>query len=290
MTTIVEPAHHYAYVNGIRFHYVRAGTGKRLVLLLHGFPEFWYSWRKQIGPLSERFTVVAPDLRGYNLTDKPNWGYSIDVLVQDVVGLIRELGFESAIVVGHDWGGNIAWNTAIAFPHRVERLIALNIPHPSRFAEEVRTNRAQQRRSWYILAFQLPWLPEAAIRANLPRFVEQAFRGWAIDKSAFSDEDLAAYVAALSQPGALTAMINYYRAIVQQGSRGLLKGTGGKVTMPTLMIWGEDDEALGKELTYGTERFVPNLTIHYIPHCSHWVQQEQPDEVNRLIGEFLADL
>jgi pimeloyl-ACP methyl ester carboxylesterase len=151
--------HHYIHVNGIKMHYVKAGQGERLVLLLHGFPEFWYSWRNQIPALSEQFTVVAPDLRGYNETEKPSWGYGIDVLVNDVISLIRELGYEKAIVVGHDWGGAIAWATAIAYPHRVERLIVLNCPHPSIFRKALRTNREQQGRSWYMGFFQLRFAP-----------------------------------------------------------------------------------------------------------------------------------
>lgn len=281
-------AHEYLYINGIRFHYVRQGNGKRLVLLLHGFPEFWYAWRKQIGPLAEHFTVVAPDLRGYNLSDKPKWGYTIDVLVQDVIGFIRELGFEKAIVVGHDWGGAIAWATAISAPHRVERLIILNAPHPTIFREQLRTNRAQQRRSWYFGLFQLPLIPEAIFRANDYAAVEQIFRGAAIDKSAFSDEDIAAYKAALAQTGALTAALNYYRAASRSGIGDTWNN--GQVTMPTLVIWGEDDIALGKELTYETGRFVPDLRTVYIPNCSHWVQHERPAEVNRAMLDFLVDL
>lgn len=283
-----ELTHDYLYVNGIRFHYVRQGNGKRLVLLLHGFPEFWYSWRKQIEPLAEHYTVVAPDLRGYNLTDKPNWGYSIDVLVQDVVGMIRELGFDKAVVVGHDWGGVIAWATAISFPHRVERLIILNAPHPKIFREQLRTNRAQQRRSWYMGAFQLPFLPEAAFRANDYAAVEQIFRGLAINKTAFSGEDIAAYKAALAQPGALSAALNYYRSASRSGIGD--SGNDGNVPMPTLLIWGEEDSALGKELTYETGRYAPDLRTVYIPNSSHWVQHEYPAEVSRAMLDFLVDL
>ena len=282
--------HRYIQINGIRMHYVQAGTGKRLLLLLHGFPEFWWSWRYQIAALSEHFTVVAPDLRGYNQTDKPAWGYELDVLVHDVVSLIRELGYARAIVAGHDWGGNIAWSLAIAYPHRVERLIALNIPHPALIARALGRNWRQTLRSWYFLFFQLPFLPEAMIRANNYASVERAFRGMAVDKSHFGDEELAEFKAALAQPGALTAAINYYRALFRQGACGLFHGTGMLVQLPTLMIWGEEDTALGKELTYGTEQFVPDLRIRYIPRCSHWVQQEQPDLVNQYMLEFLSDL
>lgn len=282
--------HRYIQVNGIRMHYVRAGAGERLVVLLHGFPEFWWSWRYQIRALSRHFTVVAPDLRGYGESDKPRWGYELDVLVNDIVSLIHELGHTRAIVAGHDWGGAIAWSLAIAYPQRVERLIALNIPHPALMARALGRNWHQILRSWYILFFQLPLLPEALIRANNFLSVERAFRGMAVDKSRFSDETIGHFKVALAQPGALTAALNYYRALLQQGARGMFHGSGMRVQVPTLMIWGERDFALGKELTYGTERFVPNLRVRYLPNCSHWVQQERPGEVNRFMLDFLRDL
>jgi pimeloyl-ACP methyl ester carboxylesterase len=271
-------------------HYVQAGTGERLLVLLHGFPEFWWSWRYQIPELSRHFTVAAPDMRGYGETDKPTWGYDLDVLVNDVVSLIHELGHTRAIVAGHDWGGNIAWSLAIAYPQRVERLIALNAPHPALIARALGRNWRQMLRSWYILFFQLPLLPEALIRANDYRSIERAFRGMAVDKSRFDDKVIARFKAALAQPGALTAAINYYRALVQRGACGMFHGTGMRIQAPTLVIWGEQDFALGKELTYGTEHFVPDLRIRYLPNCSHWVQQDCPSEVNSAIQGFLADL
>ena len=288
--------HHYVQLDGIRMHYVQVGHGLRLLVLLHGFPECWWSWRYQLQlfrddpALAAQFTVVAPDMRGYNETDRPSWGYELDVLMQDVVSLIRALGHARAIVAGHDWGGNIAWSLAIARPDVVERLIALNIPHPTLFTEGVSTNWRQMLRSWYILFFQLPFLPEAVIRRNDYALIEEVLRGTAVDRSTFSDQDIAIYKRAISQPGAATAALNYYRALVQQGSRDMFRGTGMRVSVPTLLIWGEADTALGKELTYGTERFVPDLRIKYIPNCSHWVQQERPDEVNAAILEFLSDL
>jgi pimeloyl-ACP methyl ester carboxylesterase len=238
----------------------------------------------------ERFTAVAPDLRGYNETDSPAWGYELDVLVNDVVSLIRELGPTKAILVGHDWGGVIAWALAIAYPQRVERLIVLNAPHPARFAEELGRNWRQMLRSWYMVFFQLPFLPEAAISYDDYAGLERIFRGTAVDSSHFGDEDIRMFKAALSRPGALTAALNYYRALMRQGSRGMFRGTDMRVHAPTLMIWGEQDMALGKELTYGTERFVPDLRIRYLPRCSHWVQQECPMEVNSAILEFLSGL
>jgi pimeloyl-ACP methyl ester carboxylesterase len=263
--------------------------------MLHGFPECWWSWRHQLAlvrdtpALAERYTAIAPDLRGYNETDRPGWGYELDVLVEDVVELIRALGYRRAVVAGHDWGGNIAWSLAIARPERVERLIALNIPHPALFAEAIGRNWRQMLRSWYIGFFQLPGLPEIAMRARGYQFIEDVFRGTAIDKSCFTDDDIRIFKSAFAAPGAATAALNYYRSLFRTGARGMFRGTGMRVTMPTLMIWGEQDIALGKELTYGTARFAPDLRIHYIPDCSHWVQQERPAEVNTLILRFLQD-
>jgi len=283
--------HGFAHVNGVRLHYVAQGAGK-LVVLLHGFPEFWYSWRHQIPALAEHFQVVAPDLRGYNDSEKPAGvaNYQIDLLTADVMGLIRAFGEEKAIIVGHDWGGGVAWTFAADYPQATERLIVLNCPHPGAFQKQLRSNFRQLRRSWYMFFFQIPWLPEWGIRLNRRRFVEQAFRGMAIRKEAFPDEDLQRYVEALEKPGALTAAINYYRTAfretVRRGERQF-----AKIIRPTLLIWGEEDIALGKELTYNMEPyFTDRFEIKYIPRCSHWVQQEQPELVNRYMLEFLSDL
>jgi pimeloyl-ACP methyl ester carboxylesterase len=283
--------HGFAYVNGVRLHYVTQGEG-RLVILLHGFPEFWYSWRQQIPELAKHFRVVAPDLRGYNDSEKPVGvsQYRVDVLTADVMGLIHAFGEEKAIIVGHDWGGGIAWAFAADYPQATERLIVMNCPHPGAFQKQLRSNRRQLLRSWYMFWFQIPKLPELAIRFTVRRFVEQAFRGWAIRKEAFSDEDLQRYVEAIQKPGMLTAAINYYRAafreVVRRGERKF-----AQIACPTLLIWGEEDAALGKELTYDMEPYFTNrFEIKYIPRCSHWVQQEQPELVNQYMLEFLRDL
>jgi pimeloyl-ACP methyl ester carboxylesterase len=282
--------HGSAHINGVRLHYVTQGEGKLLVLL-HGFPEFWYSWRHQIPELAKHFRVVAPDLRGYNESDKPVGvaNYRIDTLTADVMGLIRAFGEEKAVIVGHDWGGGVAWAFAAGYPQATERLIVMNCPHPGPFQKHLRSNRRQLRRSWYMFFFQIPWLPELGLRLNARRFVEQAFRGMAIRKEAFPDEELKKYAEAIRKPGAATAAVNYYRAAfrdaVRKGERQF-----AKITCPTLLIWGEEDIALGKELTYDMEQyFTDRFEIKYIPQCSHWVQQEQPELVNQYMREFLLD-
>ena len=279
--------HNFIKTNGINLHYVDRGTGK-LMLMLHGFPEFWYSWRHQITEFAPDYHVVAVDLRGYNDSDKPQElsAYKMSELVEDVRGVISGLGYEDCILVAHDWGGAIAWNFAYAYPEMVEKLVVLNIPHPAKFAQGLQTPQ-QLLKSWYVFAFQIPWLPEFLLQLNDYQAIANAFSNMAIDKTAFTQEDLNAYKDAAAKRGALTAMVNYYRRIFQslfQGDRQ----QWSILNVPTLTIWGENDAALGKELTYGTEAYVRDWQIKYIPNCSHWVQQEQPTLVNSYIREFLA--
>ncbi|WP_013320528.1 alpha/beta fold hydrolase [Gloeothece verrucosa] len=272
--------------NGVNLHYVSAGQGK-LILFLHGFPEFWYSWRHQITEFSTDHKVVALDLRGYNDSDKPSSpdAYKLSELVEDIKGVIQGLGYENCILVGHDWGGAIAWQFAYTHPEMVEKLIVLNLPHPAKFVEGIRTPQ-QLLKSWYIFFFQTPLLPEWLLQANDYQVIESSFKMMAINKNAFSQEDINAYKDAAAKRGALTAMINYYRSTLSGLFNRPLKDWG-ILEIPTLMIWGENDIALGKELTYGTEIYVKDLTLKYIPNCSHWVQQEQPQLVNQYIREFL---
>ncbi len=271
--------------NGIRLHYVTQGSGP-LMLMLHGFPEFWYSWRYQISEFAKDYKVVALDLRGYNESEKPQEraAYRMAELIKDVEGVIKGLGYDRCILVGHDWGGAIAWNFAYAHPEMLEKLIVMNLPHPAKFTEALRSNPQQMLRSWYILFFQLPLLPELLCQFNDYRAIASAFSGSAIDKTAFTPEDLAAYKNAAAKPGALTAMINYYRNIFP---RLLNQTEWDMLQVPTLMIWGENDLALGKELTYNTQAYVKDFQLRYIPNCSHWVQQEQPNLVNQYMREFL---
>lgn len=257
------------------------------MLFLHGFPEFWYSWRHQIPEFAKDYKVVAVDLRGYNDSDKPQAqsAYVMSEFVEDIRGVISGLGYESCILVGHDWGGAIAWSFAYAYPELVSRLIVMNLPHPAKFAAGLKTSQ-QMLKSWYIAFFQVPFLPEFLIQLNDYRLIEEAFRGMAIDRSAFTDEDIEQYKNAFAKRGALTGTINYYRNLPTYLSQ---KKVWGILKIPTLMIWGEEDRYLGKELTYGTEEYVQDLRIRYIPNCSHWVQQEQPMLVNQMMREFLDE-
>ncbi|MBA2396232.1 MAG: alpha/beta hydrolase [Ktedonobacteraceae bacterium] len=278
--------HRDIITNGIRMHYVTQGTGP-LIVLLHGFPEFWYSWRHQIPVLAEQgYRVVAPDLRGYNDTDKPRTGYDVSTLLRDIVGLIKGLGEEKAIIVGHDWGGVLAWAFALQYPQMTERLIVLNAPHPKIFLRELRS-LAQLKKSWYIFAFQIPWLPEFLLVRNHAALIGKMLYDSAVQKAAFPPEVQAIYRDAMSKPGALRASLNYYRAAFRNPF-----STGGRsdkiITVPTLLIWGDQDVALDISLTNRLEQWVSNLKVEHIPDSGHWVQQERQNEVNSLIQGFLS--
>jgi epoxide hydrolase 4 len=264
-------------------HYVTQGTGP-LIVLLHGFPEFWYSWRHQIPFLAEHgYTVVAPDLRGYNDTDKPRTGYNVSTLLRDIVGLIKGLGQEKAIIIGHDWGGVLAWSFALRYPQMTERLVVLNAPHPQAFMRELRTLQ-QLRKSWYMFFFQIPWLPEFLLGRQHAALIGTMLYESAVQKSAFPPEALARYRDAMSRPGALRASINYYRALFR--SRSSIPATT-TISAPTLLIWGDQDIALGIALTRRLEEWVPDLRVTHLPDSGHWVQQEKPEIVNALLLKFL---
>ncbi|MGH7785700.1 MAG: alpha/beta fold hydrolase [Candidatus Binatia bacterium] len=285
-------AHQYVQANGLRFHVATCGEGERLALCLHGFPENWYSWREQM-PLLARlgYRVWAPDLRGYGDTERPLGigAYSIEKLMADIGGLIDAAGARSTLLIAHDWGGVIAWYFAMRRIRPLERLVVMNLPHPGAMAPVMRTWK-QLRRSWYALFFQIPRLPEAVMRARDYRAIREAFRSSAVDQSRFPDAVMQVYRDSAAQPGGLTAMVNYYRALVRGGGAARQAKLGyPPIDTPTLMIWGEEDIALCKETTYGTERWVPNLTLRYLPGVSHWVQQEAPETVNAMLEAWLCD-
>jgi pimeloyl-ACP methyl ester carboxylesterase len=287
----MDPTIEWVKANGLSLEVQVAGdpASDRLALLLHGFPEHAFSWRHQL-PLFARlgYRVWAPNQRGYGNSPKPKGvaSYRIDELVADVAGLVDASGARHVTLVGHDWGGLVAWEFAARRARPLERLVIMNVPHPARFREELASNPAQRRRSRYALFFQLPWLPEWLLRRKGAALIDEAFRGMAIDKSRFPDDVLAFYKRNVLQPGAATAMLNWYRAAGR--SFGALGAAATTIETPTLLIWGEEDTALGKETTFGTERYVKDLTVRYLPRVSHWVQQEAPEEVNRILEDWLG--
>ena len=287
--------HGYAAVNGIRLHYVLNGSGK-LILFVHGFPEFWYAWKDQLAEFGRDHCAVALDMRGYNLSDKPEAvdQYAIKHLVEDLRGLARSLGHERFIVVAHDWGGAVAWALAINHPESVEKLIIVNAPHPAVFARELSMSPAQQRASRYMLAFRSR-TAEAALSANNYAALVGIVMGEGLKRGFFSEADRDAYIAAWSQPGALTGGLNYYRAsrvgppTGEEGARTFEPGAKSmQVRVPTLVIWGENDVALTLGNLEGLDAYVPDLTIKRIPDGTHWVVHEKPDLVNGYIREFIA--
>ena len=282
--------HHFIAANHIRLHYVSQGEGD-LVLMLHGFPEFWYSWRYQIPALARYFKVVVPDLRGYNDSEKPIGGYDLDTLSADIRGLIDQLGYSRAHIVGHDWGGVIAWDVAQKFPHYLNRLAILSAPHPQRFTQELLSNFDQLRRSWYVFAFQVPGIPEWLIQQNLRQFVRSIFQGQATRKGAFTLENTEIYQAALEKPGAIAAAIKYYKYLFSPAY--WLQNMGKSplpITIPTLVLWGQDDAFLSHKLTEGLENLISApYQIKIVPDCGHWIQQEAPQTVNRELLDFFRD-
>jgi pimeloyl-ACP methyl ester carboxylesterase len=267
----------------VRLHYVEAGEGP-LVLLLHGFPEFWYGWRHQIPALAEAgFRVRAPDLRGYGLSDKPEGvaAYRVERLVEDVAELVRHAGAARAHVVGHDWGGVVAWYFAMLRPELLDRLAILNAPHPAAFAREI-VKPDQMLRSAYAAFFQLPVLPQAVLRAGGFALLKRVFRTEPARPGAFTDADLERYREAFARPGALTASLNYYRAAARYP-----RPEARPVAAPTLLIWGEKDPHLTVRLTEGLEEWVPDLRVERLPEASHWVAADEPERVSRLLVGFL---
>lgn len=271
--------------NGITLHGIEAGPeGGPLVILLHGFPEYWWGWRYQIGPLADAgFRVVAPDQRGYNLSDKPEGrrAYDLDTLAADIVGLADALGRRTFSLVGHDWGGLAAWWTASRHPGRVERLVVLNAPHPQVAGAYMRSHPSQMLRSLYVGFFQLPFVPETMLSANGHRSLKDALRRTS-RPGTFSDEDIAAYEKTWSQPGALTAMLNWYRALPFKPDM-----KDATVRPPTLVIWGSQDRFLEKGLAEASLALCEKGSIRWIENATHWVQHEEPETVSTALVAFL---
>ena len=279
----------FAQVGGIKLHYAKAGEGEKLILLLHGFPEFWYSWRHQLTDLSDEYTVVAPDMRGYNLSDRPKdvSEYEIDKLSDDIAGLIQYFGHEKAAVFGHDWGAGIAWAVAGRYPEKVSKLACLQVPPPS--IRKKNQTLKQFFASWYMFFFQLPRLPEWMLTRNDYQKLAVALKTTTAQKGVFSTEDVEKYKKAWSEPGAITAALNYYRANIIKRMFG--KGPKPeKIKVPTLFIYGEQDQAVLPQTVEGVGDFInAEYTELRIPEAAHWVQNEAREQVTDALRKFLAD-
>lgn len=274
--------------DGVRLHAILAGPpGGEPVVLLHGFPEFWYGWRHQIGPLATAgFRVIALDQRGYNASDKPPRvrDYAIDRLAADVVAALDALGVRRAAVVGHDWGGGVGWWLALTRPERVSRLAVINCPHLDAMFRTLGSDVGQLLRSWYVFAWQLPRLPEWSLRRRDFRALATALRKTS-RPGTFTDADLALYRQAWAQPGALTGMLNWYRAAVRHRPH---LPRGPRVRVPTLLIWGGRDRFLKAKLARASIRYCDDGRLEQLPWASHWVHLEEPGRVSRLLTDFLG--
>ena len=277
---------HLTFHNGpIHLHAVAAGPlDGPVLLLLHGFPEFWVSWRKQIEPLAAAgFRVLVPDQRGYNTSSKPRGvaSYALIHLTSDVLAIADQLNQPRFFLAGHDWGAAVAWSVALLHPQRISKLAILNVPHPSVMRRYLKTNRRQLRRSWYMFFFQLPWLPEIAFSAfNFRLGVRSLVRS--SRPGTFSPEDLAQYRSAWSQPGALTSMINWYRAAFRYRS----KFPDSTVHVPTRILWGQRDAFLLSEMAHDSLRFCDSAELYTFANASHWLQHEEPVRVPELLIDF----
>ncbi len=287
----------YAEVNGIRLHYISVGKGK-LIMFVHGFPEFWYEWEKQLIEFGQDYQAVAPDLRGYNLSSKPSdvEKYHVKYLIEDLRALAAHLGHEKFIMVGHDWGGGVAWSAAMRHPELLEKLVIINSPHPAVFARELLNNPDQQKASQYMLILRSAEAERVLSENNFARLSDVLVQFGS--KWEMSEERRLKYIDAWSQPGALTGSLNYYRASplyppTSTEDKEQIKSILNlpkemlAVRVPTLVIWGEQDRALLAGNLDGLEEYIEDLTLKRIPDGTHWVIHEQPELVNTLIRDFI---
>ena len=277
--------------NHINFEVLTMGSGDRLALCLHGFPEHAFSWRFQMPVLARLgYRVWAPNLRGYGATDSPPGlqFYQTESLVADVVGLIEAAGARETLVVAHDWGGLLAWIVAMRHPHLVHRLVILNVPHPACFVREFR-RPSQVLRSWYMLFFQVPVLPELLMGIRGARLIARAIRLTSSDRARFPPEVTEVYRQNAARKGGLTAMLNWYRGLLRGGGLRRCRDSGfPKIQAPTLVLWGGADRFFTARALLCTEEFVADLTLRLLPGVSHWVQQEAPEAVNAMLDAWLS--
>lgn len=285
----MELEHTYIETNGVKLHVVQAGPKSGVpVVLLHGFPEFWYGWRNQIPALVEAgCRVIVPDQRGYNLSDKPKGvkNYRVEELVKDIIGLIDALEYEKVNLVGHDWGAVVAWTLAILHPERLHKLGIMNVPHPAVMRRFLTRDLEQMRRSWYVFFFQLPWMPERFMSADDWRGAVSALRGSGKIHT-FTEEDIAKYKEAWSQPGAMTSMLNWYRAVIRHMPK---MPSDSRVKVRTLMMWGMKDFALSHRMARPSMDYVDEGNLIFFPEATHWVQHDEAEAVNHYLIDFIFD-
>ena len=284
---MVELRERFVETNGIKIHLMEAGPQDGpMIMFLHGFPEFWYAWRKQIGYFADKgYLVVAPDQRGYNLSDKPEGiaSYKADELAKDAVGIIDFYGRDQIYLVGHDWGASVSWWIALKYPERIKRLVIMNIPHPKVMNANLLTNPKQMQNSWYMFFFQLPNAPEKLGSANNFEWPVSVLAETS-KPDTFKPEELEEYRKAYAQPGAFSAMVNWYRAMLQCRNQ---PPDSFRITMPLLILWGVDDVNILQEQAEQSLEYCDQASLVKLD-CTHWIQHEEPDRVNQMIGEFIT--
>lgn len=277
--------------NGLTFAIDEAGDGDCVALFLHGFPECRRSWRRQLPLLANLgWRAVAPDLRGYGQSSRPEGrhAYGLDHLVTDVGALFDALGAQRRLLIGHDWGGMIAWAAAAWRIRALDGLVIMNAPHPAAYADHVRRSPAQMARSWYALFFQIPRLPEAILTRNGAQAIQKVFLGIPHASEIFTPDDLDQYRANALPPGAMTAMVNYYRA--NAGALARAPRTMSRpIDIPALLIWGDQDPYLAADLAELCRPYAPALSVRRLADAGHWVQQEAASKVNDAIGVWMSE-
>jgi pimeloyl-ACP methyl ester carboxylesterase len=287
--------HGFLTLKDVRIHYVASGPeDKPLMLFVHGFPEFWYSWRHQIREFQKDYRVVAIDQRGYNESSKPSSidDYIVAKLLSDLEQVILGLGYKSCVLVAHDWGGAVAWAFGRYYPNCVDKLIVMNAPPAPIFMKLLQTNKKQQKMSWYMMFFQLPWLPELAMKIEDFSIFDQMIASETKPGTSpeNTDENIAPYKYVFSQPGALTPPLNYYRARFRASTAQKTGVYDMDYTMPVLLIWGCNDTALDIAIPDAVEKEAPKIEVRRIPDANHFVQTDAPGEVNKIMRQWLSKL
>lgn len=275
--------------SGVTLHYVSKGSSDQpLMLFVHGFPECWFTWRYQLKYFSKDYRVVAIDQRGYGLSSKlPNISdYKVELLARDVADIVEQLGYKSCVLVGHDWGAIVSWTVAMFYPHLIDKLIIMNVPHPAAFRNNISIK--QLRRSWYMFFYQVPIIPELLFESNDFELLERIFftkQAGLINKNNMTLDDLEVFKYTFSQKGTAKAAINYYRALFRNQKDELQ----AQITVPVLIVWGCQDSAIGEELADASQKYCNNVQLKKIRNATHWVQQDAPDEVNKYVDDFLKE-
>ena len=267
--------------DAVALRWDEAGSGPPVVLL-HGFPDLGIGWRHQMDALAGAgFRVIAPDLRGYGKSPRPEGieNYRMQCLVEDIVSVIERAGETSVALVGHDWGGVVAWFVAMKHPRLIDRLVILNAPHPRAYARELRRGSSQIVRSWYAGMFQLPWLPERLLRMRHMALLRRVWSKGPAREAAVLER----YEEAFAQPRALTTALHYYRAATRHKPP-----RSAVIQAPVLLLWGDEDRYLVRRLTEGLDNWVPQIRVRHFRNASHWLHHDEPDEVNEALIDFLS--